>query len=347
MLTITLRDLQFRKRQFAIAVIGAGLTFALALLLTGVRSGFDTEANETVDAAGAAGWLVREGVRGPFTSISTLPEDTVRRVRAAPGVDDAEPMVIVTQSMDSDGELIGVNVIGVVPGGLGAPAPTEGSALAGRGEAIVGRGTDAEIGDEIVISGRPFKVVGSIPDRSIFAGQPVVYVTLEDAQAVAFQSEPVASTIVFTGSIDDPPPGLVALSNEAVEEDLKQPVDGAIGAIDLLRVLMWLVAAVIIGAVVYLSALERLTDFAVLKAVGARSGALAVGVSLQALIASLLAAALAAAIAALLQPSFPMPVTIGAGSYLAMVAIAALVGVLTSLAALRKVLNVDPGLAFS
>jgi putative ABC transport system permease protein len=38
-LAITLRDLRFRWRQFLIAVIGAGLVFAMALLLTGLAEG--------------------------------------------------------------------------------------------------------------------------------------------------------------------------------------------------------------------------------------------------------------------------------------------------------------------
>ncbi len=64
------------------------------------------------------------------------------------------------------------------------------------------------------------------------------------------------------------------------------------------------------------------------------------------MIASLLAALLAAGLAQLLRPAFPLPITIDTGAYLAMVAVAAIVGVLASLAALRKVLRVDPALAF-
>ena len=39
MLTITLRDLQFRRRQFGIAVVGAAVVFGLTLLLTGMSAG--------------------------------------------------------------------------------------------------------------------------------------------------------------------------------------------------------------------------------------------------------------------------------------------------------------------
>jgi putative ABC transport system permease protein len=48
MWAITLRDLEFRRRQFAIAVVGAGLAFALALVLTRMSAGFRHEARATV-----------------------------------------------------------------------------------------------------------------------------------------------------------------------------------------------------------------------------------------------------------------------------------------------------------
>jgi putative ABC transport system permease protein len=110
---------------------------------------------------------------------------------------------------------------------------------------------------------------------------------------------------------------------------------------------MWVVAAVIIGAVTYLSALERTRDFAVLKAVGGSSRSLALSLAAQAALASLLAAGLAAGLAQLLKPAFPMPVTIGAGAYVVLAAVAIAVGLLSSLAALRRVIRVDPALAFA
>ena len=78
---ITLRDLQYRKRQFAIAIVGTGLVFALALLLTGVNAGFHTEAEDAVAATGASGWIVEKGAGGPFTSLSTMPAATAEEMR--------------------------------------------------------------------------------------------------------------------------------------------------------------------------------------------------------------------------------------------------------------------------
>src|SRR4051812_46406725 len=86
MWTITLRDLQYRGRQFGIAVAGAALVFALALLLTGISVGFRTEARDTVKAIGADSWVVEKGSAGPFTSQQTISPGVLRALRAEPGV---------------------------------------------------------------------------------------------------------------------------------------------------------------------------------------------------------------------------------------------------------------------
>ena len=345
MLNLTLRDLQYRKRQFAIAIVGAGLVFALALLLTGVRAGFDTEARETVGAVGADGWVVEDGVTGPFTSVSGLPMAAATSVAAAEGVAEAAPFVASPNTLNAKEDL-SVNLVGIEPGALGAPDPDQGQPITGPGEVVVDQGTGSSVGDVVTIAGRRFEVVGTVEGRTYFGGQPVVYLTLSDAQALAFDGAPLTNAIVFTGSLADPPAGLSVLSNGAVEEDMKRVLGGAIDAIDLLRVLMWVVAAVIIGAVIYLSALERMTDFAVLKAVGSESRSLAVGLSMQAILVSVISALLGVVLSAFLRPGFPLPTTIGMGSYAALLAIAILVGALASLAALRRVLKVDPALAF-
>ncbi len=347
MLTITLRDLQYRMRQFAIAIIGAGLVFALALLLTGVRAGFDTETEETVGAIAADGWIVQRGVAGPFTSISGLAASTADRIAVKNGVEEAAPFVAFPNTVRrEDGSLVNVNVVGIVPGGVGAPTPSNGDPLRDRGQAVVDSKVEVDVGDSFTIADKKLETVGGVRDRTYFGGQPVVYVPIADAQDLAFDGRPLANAVVFTGDLKRVPKGLVELSNDDVQVDMKRVLHGAIDAIELLRALMWVVAAVIIGAVVYLSALERLRDFAVLKAVGGQSRSLAVGLAIQAMVASLLAAALAVGFAALLRPAFPLPITIGADSYVKLVVIAAVVGILSSLAALRKVLKVDPALAF-
>jgi len=344
-LTITLRDLQYRRRQFAVAVVGASLVFALTLVLTGMSAGFRFEARETVGAVDADAWIVTRGVRGPFSAATSMPEGVGRDWR---GVRRAEPLVEFGEvARLPDGTQRNINVIGHRIGPPGDPDWDARGEVTGRACAVVDERLDVQAGETFMIGARRLCVDDVMSDRTYFAGVPIVYVGLRDAQQIAFEGRRLASTIVTRGVPTRVPRAFQVISNERVRDDLLEPLDGAKTAIDTVRALMWLVAVAIIGAVVYLSALERLRDFAVLKAVGGSSRSLALSLAIEAVMASVLAAVLGIALAQVLKPLFPMPVVIEGRAYVGLLAIAIIVGVFSSLAALRRALKVDPALAFA
>ena len=121
---------------------------------------------------------------------------------------------------------------------------------------------------------------------------------------------------------------------------------GADRVITLIRALMWAVAAGIIAAILYLSALEQLGEFAVLKAIGVSAVTLLVTLGLEALIISLASGLLAVALTALLAPATGLAVVLSWSSYLILFAAAVAVGMLGSLLALRRIATVEPALAF-
>jgi putative ABC transport system permease protein len=114
----------------------------------------------------------------------------------------------------------------------------------------------------------------------------------------------------------------------------------------MVAVLLWIVAVLIVGSVVYLSALERMRDFAVFKAIGVPTRSVLAGLALQAVVVALLAAAVGVILTQLLAPLFPMTVVVPMHAYLALPAIAVAIGLLASVAGLRRAVAVDPALAF-
>jgi len=78
--------------------VGAGLTFSIALLLTGMVSGFDNEIDRTVASARADGWVLPKGTSGPFTAVRAISGSTVRTLAADKGVEDASDVVYVVKS---------------------------------------------------------------------------------------------------------------------------------------------------------------------------------------------------------------------------------------------------------
>ena len=156
-----------------------------------------------------------------------------------------------------------------------------------------------------------------------------------------------ATAIVARGTPTSSPRGLTALTNSEVAVDLARPIAQAKQTIGLVRWLLWIVAAGIIGAIVYLSALDRTTEFAVLKAIGVSTRDVALGLVSQAVLLALLAVALAVLLELAAAPAASMSVEVPALSYLTLPLLALVVGVLASGLALRRALRIDPALAFA
>jgi putative ABC transport system permease protein len=345
MLFVSLRDLQWRRRRFLIGVLAAGLVFALTLLISGVSASFGTEIRHTVNAFGVDSWVVPSDVSGPFTSSRGFLASEAKQIAAQPGVRAAEPALLMHVSVRTT-PVRDLNVVGVVPGGIVSPKLSEGRALRGPGEMIADAALDLKLGSTLRAFGHQFLIVGRTKGLTYFAGQPVAFVPLADLQAGALNSAPVATTVVTRGSSPTAPNGYRVLSNADVRADLSRPMHRATQTINFIMVLLWLVAAGIIGSVLYLQAIERSRDFAVFKATGVTTRTLLWGLAFQAIALALCAAIAAYALSFLLGPSMAMTVSVPGSAYIALPVVAVLVGLVSSLLALRRAVTVDPALAF-
>lgn len=348
MLLITLRDLQWRWKRFLVALGATAIVLALTLVLAGVSASFGNEASRTVDAFGAQGWLVPEGATGPFMSSATLPASRADDVASLPGAEAASPIAVLRGAVEH-GDLPGavdVNLIGTVPGAFTSPPVVAGRAAALVGEATVDRRVGIGIGQTVRTGTRELVVVGQTDGLSFRAGVPSMYVTLVEAQAIGYGGAALASAIVTKGTPAQAPAGLVLLDGEDVRADLLAPIANARKTISLVLGLLFLVAALVIGSVVFLSALDRVRDFAVLKAIGSGNGALVGGVALQSVLLTAAAGLVGAILAQVIGPVLPMHAEIGGGAYLLLAVVGTVVAILGSLAGVRRALRVDPALAF-
>ena len=128
--------------------------------------------------------------------------------------------------------------------------------------------------------------------------------------------------------------------------DLLRALSGARKAMSLMAGLLWVVAAMIVGSMIYMSALERTRDFAVFKAVGVPTRSILAGLAMQAIIVAVLSALLGGVLSVLLGPLFPMRVDIPHIAFILLPIVAVTIGVLASLAGLRRAVVVDPAVAF-
>jgi putative ABC transport system permease protein len=324
--------------------VATALVLALTLVLDGVDRSFPNEARRTVDAFDAGAWLVPEGASGVFMSSTVLPAETASTVAALPDVGSAAPVAVLRATL---GDGTDVNVIGVVTGTIADPPVVEGRVPSTVGEATVERSLGIEVGEAVTVAGAPLTVVGITSGLSFRAGVPSLYMNLGDAQAIGYRGAPLASAVVTERRPASLPPGIVALDDAEVRTDLLAPIVNARKTIGLVLALLRIVAAMVIGSVVYLTSLDRTRDFAVLKATGATNAGLLSSLALQSAILSVGASVLAVAMSALLAPALPMRTEIAPASYLTLAVVAVGVAVIASLVSARRTLRIDPALAFS
>lgn len=347
MLGLTLSDLRFRSRQFLIAVVGAGLVFAMSMLLSGLAAGFGVEVHQTVQSIGADAWVMAQGSSGRVAALAPIPQSSVAAVARAPGVRRAEAVVVMPREATVDGTVSNIVLIGATSGALGSSTVVSGHRVAARGEAVVDARLGAALGRSIQIYGHTFRVVGLVQGRTLLGGFPDVYVTLPDAQAVAFGGLPLVSAVVTRGVPSSLPAGLDSMSNAAVEQATLAGMKTGVSSINNSRIFMWVIAAVIVAALVYVTALQRTRDFAVLKALGCSSARLFGGLALQAVIVAVAAAAVGMALSNFMTGVFAQPVDVPTSAYIVLPVSALLVRILASLIALRRAVSVDPAAAFA
>jgi putative ABC transport system permease protein len=348
MLNITLQDLRFRSRQFAIAVVGAGLVFAMTLLLAGMAAGFSVEINQTVAGVGADAWVLATGATGRLAALPPISQSSVAAVAREPGVRQAAPLVMVPQAAHIGSRTaVSVNVFGIEPGKLGSPTPVSGHGVEGPGQAVVDSASGASLGQTFTVSGYPFRVVGTVTDRTFLGGVPNVYVTLGAAQHIVFGGRALIGAVLTKGVPSALPPGLGLHTNAQIESASLQQLASGVSSINNSKGFMWAIAAIIVAALVYVTALERTRDFAVLKALGSSSRLLYAGLATQAVAVSLAAAIVAAIISNFMTGLFAQPVDIPGSAFVVLPISAVIVGLLASLAALRRAVSVDPATAFA
>ena len=215
------------------------------------------------------------------------------------------------------------------------------------GEAVVDSRMNLGIGRRFTVSGHIFKVVGVVANRSLLGGTPNAYVTIGDAQGVIYGGRPLIGAVLISGKPRSLPTGLQLLSNTQIEAASLAQMAQGVSSISNSRAFMWLIAALIVAALVYVTALERTRDFAVLKAVGASTGKLFAGLAAQAVIVALAAAIIAAAVSSFMTGLFAQPVDIPGNAFVVLPLSALVVGLIASLAALRRAASIDPAAAFA
>jgi putative ABC transport system permease protein len=190
MMDLALKDIGYRPRRFILTCIGIGMLLMVVMAMGGIYQGLVDDATLMVEKTGADVWVVQKDTNGPIAESSRIPEDLKHTLSVLPGVVDTGALSYQTVQIDWKGDPKRLFVIGYDMNlGLGGPPDiVAGTPIRKRHyETVASVKSGLKIGEVLSLGQDDYTVVGLTGSMVSPSGDPVIYLTLADAQKVQFQ----------------------------------------------------------------------------------------------------------------------------------------------------------------
>lgn len=358
------RFLFAEHRRAALTVLGIAAALVLVLVLRGIFAGAIDQVTRYIRTSPAEVFVSQAGVKTMHMSASALPPETAAAVRSVAGVAWVSSIGFASGSVSGPqgrqlSYLIGYDT------GTGRGGPTE--LVTGRaptaGEVIVDEqaadGLGVGVGDTVTVFGVRLQVVGlstggsSITNTTVFVAQPE-FAKIRGAlpSYLLVGVEPTADASTVADRIRQAVPVVTVQTREKfATSEARIVTDMSADLLRLMSTIGLLIALAVIALGLMTATLNRIREYAVLKALGATTSRLAGSVTVQVLwtvaLASLLATTLAQLLSwavPLLAPTVTISITWGALIQTTLGALA--VGLLAALWPLRRIATLDAATAF-
>jgi putative ABC transport system permease protein len=192
---LALKDVRRHAGKFVATIVGVGLLLSIVLVMNGIYQGNIYDGVWLIENPATDLWVVERGRGGPFNESSRMPGDAHESVAATPGVARASPFIAYAAQREIGGSNQQFTIIGYdVFGGLGGP----GRLVAGRAiqaahwEMVADARLGLLLGERLRLGAREYTVVGLTRNAVDAAGNPLVYLSLPDAQEVLYEQDSFA-----------------------------------------------------------------------------------------------------------------------------------------------------------
>lgn len=347
---VAVRDLKFAKGRFALMGGVVALITLLVVLLSGLTAGLAREntsailglpGDEVVFAAPA------EGQSLSFSE-SLIPDGAAQVWQDQSGVEQVQPLQIRTSRLTVGERSATVATFAVPEGSALPPADVpDGQVLLPES---VADDLDLAAGDDVTIGGDSLRV-GGISGDDAYSHLPVAWLPAGLDPGGGDQHADTATVLVLATD------GLTDADREAADAaagtetvPLADSVQALAsftsenGSLQLMRGLLLVISALVIGAFFTVWTVQRSGEIAVLKAVGASTRYLVKDAVGQALVLLLLGTVLGAGVAAGLGAlaAGVVPFVLDAATVLVPIGLLIVLGLLGAAVSLRQIVSVDP-----
>lgn len=293
--------MRFARGRFALMGVVIALISILVVLLSGLSSGLVNDGVSGLKAMPVTAFAFNEGtLKDNAFNRSIVDDEQLEAWRDASGVDAAEPIgvSIVNGTTDADHQ-VDLTLFGVAPDGFLAPAVASGEALAADPAGIVVSAPLQEEGVELGTVIRldridlELKVIGFTEGQSTFGHVDIAYLPIETWRLIASnEATPGPPTRAAVEALDYPYSSAIAIKSDggadldfaAIDEtagttsmSLTESFKASPGyeaetlTLSMIQIFLYVICALVVGAFFTVWTIQRTTDIAVLRAVGASS----------------------------------------------------------------------------
>ncbi len=375
MIHLAKEDIRHTLGKFTVTAMGVGMLLGIVLIMIGVYRGMIADAEVLLKDLDVDLWIVQEGTLGPFAEASRIHEDLKYTLKGYDAIEKCEAITFQNIQMPKAEKQISALAIGYdIYGAINPINPHR--LIAGRVlksehyEIVVSDKTLFKLGDKIKLGRNFYTVVGVTHGTVNSGGDPLVYLSLKDAQELQFtysnkrvQTDrargiinrdghlvnAIVATVKPTYTLNSVAGELEKWLHKSVYTRAKQKevltkfvVEKASKQIGLFTVILVGVSTIIIALIIYTMTLEKMKEISIMKLIGLPNFTIVKMIVEETLLLGVMAFVFGNIFSHLIYDKFPKHVQLEASDALMLFIIVVIASIFASFIGVKKVISADP-----
>jgi len=378
MINLAKEDIRHTLGKFIVTAMGVGMLLGIVLIMMGVYRGMISDAEVLLNDLNVDIWVVQDGTLGPFAEASRIHEDLKYTIKGIQAIDKSEAITFQNLQLPLADRKLAVLAIGYDIYGQINPINKE-RLICGRVlesdhyEIVVTDKTGYTLNDEIQLGRNFYKVVGITQGSVASGGDPLVYISLKDAQELQFtytnkriqtdrargiinKDAHLVNAIIATlkdgYNVDEIATEIRKWQHKSVytrEEQkvvlTRNVVEKASKQIGLFTIILIVVATIIIALIIYTMTLEKMKEISIMKLIGLPNNMIIGMIVQETLLLGFLAFIFGNIFAHIIYSKFPKNVLLNIPDAWLLFGIVLIASIFASFIGVKKVINADPSAA--
>jgi putative ABC transport system permease protein len=378
MINLAQKDIAHTLGKFIVTAMGVGMLLGIVLIMIGVYRGMIVDAEVLLDDLDVDLWVVQENTLGPFAESSRIHEDLKNTLRAIDGVSQTAALTFQNIQIPLKTKAVRVVAVGFDPFGKITPINPQ-RIVVGRSlqrshyEIVVTDKLGFKLNDKIKLGRNIYRVVGLTHSTVSSGGDPLVYISLKDAQELQFLysnarirndrarglrsgNSYMVNAIVLTlkkaYNRDKVAKDIAQWKHKSVytrEEQkmilTKNLIERASKQIGLFTAILVVVSTIIIALIIYTMTLEKMKEISIMKLIGIPNSIIIKMIVQETLLLGFLAFIFGNIFSHLIYTKFPKRVVLEIPDAWTLFIVILIASVLSSFIGVKKVISADPAAA--